>query len=177
MPRAVAKSKAVSKKPAPAKKVVKKVAKKSSVRAMKPVVPAKPYKPAIGGPHDPILAENPVKAKLKRGEVVVAGTIMTPSVDSAVIMASAFDLIWIEGEHSPITLESTHNIIMATRGMKAAPFVRVPWQDMWMAKRVMDIGALGVIFPFSSTLDRIRSATRSIRYPPMGGRGCGPTLA
>ena len=32
-----------------------------------------------------------------------------------------------EGEHSPITLESTQNIILATRGMKAAPFVRGPW--------------------------------------------------
>jgi hypothetical protein len=113
-PKKVSKSKAV-KKSAPVPK---------KIRA---VVPAKPYKPAIGGPHDPILAENPVKAKLKRGEVVVAGTIMTPSADAAVVMASAFDLLWIEGEHSPITLESTHNIILATRGMKAAPFVRVPW--------------------------------------------------
>jgi 2-keto-3-deoxy-L-rhamnonate aldolase RhmA len=48
---------------------------------------------------------------------------------------------------------------------------------MWMAKRVMDIGALGVIFPFASSLERIREATRACRYPPMGGRGCGPTLA
>ena len=78
---------------------------------------------------------------------------------TAVAMASCFDFLWYEGEHSPITLESTHNMILATRGQKAVPIVRVPWQEMWMAKRVMDIGALGVIFPFSSTLERVRNAT------------------
>jgi len=124
MPRASAPKKQATK---PAKLSKSKAVKKPTPKTIRKVVPAKNVKVAIGGPHDPILAENPVKAKLKRGEVVVAGTIMTPSADAAVVMASAFDLLWIEGEHSPITLESTHNIILATRGMKAAPFVRVPW--------------------------------------------------
>ena len=119
-------------------------------------------RPAIGGPHDPIHTENPVKAKLKRGEVVLAGTICTPSVESAVVMASAFDVLWIEGEHSAVTLESTRNIILATRGMRAVPFVRVPWQELWMAKRVMDIGALGVIFPFCSTVERSQQAAHAL---------------
>ena len=135
-------------------------------------------RPAIGGPSDPIHPTgNPALAKLKRGEVVVAGTICTPSIDSAVVMASAFDVLWIEGEHSAITLETTRNIILATRGMRAVPFVRVPWQEMWMAKRVMDVGALGVIFPFCSTVERAQQAAHACRYPPLGGRGCGPTLA
>ena len=30
-----------------------------------------------------------------------------------------FDLLWIEHEHSVLTLETTHNIILATRGMRA----------------------------------------------------------
>ena len=101
------------------------------------------FVPAIGGPHAPVLAVHPDKAKLARGECVVAGTIVTSCLESAVVMASAFDVLWIEGEHSAVSLESTRNIILATRGMRAVPFVRVPWQEAWMAKRVMDIGALG----------------------------------
>ena len=61
--------------------------------------------------------------------------------------------------------------------MRAVPLVRVPWQELWMAKRVMDIGALGVIFPFCSTIERVEQAAAACRYPPMGKRGCGPTLA
>ena len=135
------------------------------------------YVPPIGGPSEPILTVHPVKEKLRTGGIVVAGTICTPSVESAVVMASAFDVLWIEGEHSAVTLESTRNIILATRGMKAMPFVRVPWQEMWMAKRVMDIGALGVIFPFCSTVERAKQCANACRYPPLGCRGCGPTLA
>lgn len=120
---------------------------------------------------------NPLKEKLLQGGVVVAGTITNGSVDSAVVMASAFDALWIEGEHSAITLESTRNIILATRGMRAVPLVRVPWQEAWMAKRVMDVGSLGVIFPFCSTVERAKQASRACRYPPLGCRGCGPTLA
>jgi len=133
--------------------------------------------PAIGGPHSPIHEVNPVKHKLQNGGVVVAGTINCPCLDTAVVMASAFDALWIEGEHSAITLETTRNIILATRGMRAVPLVRVPWQELWMAKRVMDIGALGVIFPFCSTIERVQQAAAACRYPPMGKRGCGPGLA
>jgi 2-keto-3-deoxy-L-rhamnonate aldolase RhmA len=135
------------------------------------------FTPLIQGPGVPILKVNPVKAKLKRGDIVLAGTVLSTSLDSAVTMASNFDLLWIEGEHSHITLETTRNIILATRGMRAMPFVRVPWQEMWMAKRVMDIGAMGVIFPFSSTPERAQQCVRACRYPPKGNRGCGPTLS
>merc|ERR1711920_701337 len=131
----------------------------------------------MGDPNVPILKVNPVKAKLKRGDIVVAGTINSSSVDSAVVMAAAFDFLWIECEHSPVTLESIRNIILATRGMRAVPFVRVPWQEMWMAKRVLDVGALGVIFPFCSSPDRAQTCAKACRYPPLGNRGCGPTMA
>ena len=36
-----------------------------------------------------------------------------------------FDFLWIEMEHSPITLETLHNIVLATRGLPALPFARV----------------------------------------------------
>jgi len=133
--------------------------------------------PAIGGPHSPIHKVNPVKHKLQNGGIVVAGTINCPCLETAVVMASAFDALWIEGEHSAITLETTRNIILATRGMKAVPLVRVPWQELWMAKRVMDIGSLGVIFPFCSTIERCKQAASACRYPPLGSRGCGPTMS
>jgi 4-hydroxy-2-oxoheptanedioate aldolase len=46
-----------------------------------------------------------------------------------------------------------------------------------MAKRVLDIGSLGVVFPFVSTREAAERAVRACRYPPAGTRGYGPSLA
>jgi 4-hydroxy-2-oxoheptanedioate aldolase len=48
---------------------------------------------------------------------------------------------------------------------------------MWQAKRALDTGALGVIFPFTSTPELAQQAAASVRYPPNGRRGAGPGLA
>jgi 2-keto-3-deoxy-L-rhamnonate aldolase RhmA len=121
---------------------------------------------------------NPVKKALAAGGVVIGGTITAANLDTAAIMANAvFDFLWIEGEHSPITLETTRNIILATRGMKAVPFTRVPVNELWTAKRMLDVGSLGVIFPFTSTPDLARQAVAACKYPPEGLRGVGPSLA
>src|SRR3954454_23451406 len=96
--------------------------------------------------------ENPVLASLKEKKPVVGITLSTPSVEIAAQTADmGFDFLWIEMEHSPITLETGRKMILATRGARAMPFIRVPVVELWTAKRVMDMGALGVIFPFVST--------------------------
>jgi len=118
------------------------------------------------------LWENPVRKLLKEGKPVIAGTVTTASVDVAAQMANmGFDLIWIEMEHSPITLETARSMILATRGLKAMPFVRIPVNELWTAKRALDMGAIGVIFPFTSTPELAKQAAAATKYPPEGKRG------
>jgi len=122
--------------------------------------------------------ENPVRQTLKAGKPVIAATITTPSAEVAANAANlGFDLLWIEMEHSPITLETARNMILATRGLKAVPFIRVPVNELWTAKRALDIGALGVIFPFTSTPELAKQAAAATKYPPLGRRGYGPGMA
>lgn len=124
------------------------------------------------------LWENPVKKQLKEGKPVIGATITVASPDVAVAAANlGFDFLWIEMEHSPITLETARNMILATRGLKAIPFIRVPVNESWMAKRALDAGALGVMYPFTSTPDLARQAVDAVKYPPLGKRGAGPGLA
>ena len=80
-------------------------------------------------------------------------------------------------EHSPITLETLRAITLATRGLPALPFARVPLAELWTAKRVLDAGTLGVIFPFVDTPSRARTVAAACRYPPRGRRGSGAGLA
>lgn len=122
--------------------------------------------------------ENPVRAAIREGKPVVGVTISTTSVEMAAQAAeTGFDFLWIEMEHSPITLETARNIILATRGSRAMPFIRVPVNELWTAKRVMDMGALGVIFPFVSSAEAARLAAEACKYPPKGKRGSGAGLA
>ncbi len=122
--------------------------------------------------------ENPVRKLLREGKPVIAGTVTIPSADVAAQMANlGFDLLWIEMEHSGITLETARNMILATRGLKAMPFIRVPVNELWTAKRALDVGAIGVIFPFTSTPELAKQAAAATKYPPLGRRGAGPGLA
>ena len=122
--------------------------------------------------------ENPVKKLLREGKPVIGATITVASPEVAAQAANlGFDFLWIEMEHSPITLETVRNMILATRGLKAMPFTRVPVNELWTAKRVLDAGSLGVVFPFTSTPELARQAVAACKYPPEGRRGAGPGLA
>lgn len=122
--------------------------------------------------------ENPVRKALRAGEPVVGATITVASPDVAARAAGlGFDFLWIEMEHSPITLETARNMILATRGLPGVPFIRVPFNEIWLAKRALDCGAMGVVFPFTSTPELARQAVASCKYPPVGRRGAGPGLA
>lgn len=122
--------------------------------------------------------ENPVKKLLREGKPVIGATISVASAEIAAQAANmGFDFLWIEMEHSPITLETVRNMVLATRGLKAMPFTRVPVNELWTAKRVLDAGSLGVVFPFTSTPELARQAVAACKYPPEGLRGAGPGLA
>lgn len=122
--------------------------------------------------------ENPVKKTLREGGAVIGATITAANLDTMGAVANAgFDFLWLEGEHSPLTLETMRNMILATQGRKAVPFTRVPVNELWTAKRMLDIGSLGVIFPFTNTPELARRAVAACKYPPEGDRGYGPSLA
>src|SRR5437660_8340059 len=126
---------------------------------------------------EPVL-KNPVKEKLEKGESVCGVVITLNNVEVAAQAATlGFDFLWLEMEHAPLSLETVRNIVLATRGLPAVPFARPPVNELWTVKRLLDIGVLGVIFPFTRTPELARQAVAACRYPPMGLRGSGADLA
>ena len=64
--------------------------------------------------------ENPVRKRLREGLPVMAATITVANPDVAAHAATlGFDFLWVEMEHSPITLETLRNMVLATRGLPA----------------------------------------------------------
>lgn len=131
-----------------------------------------------GTPIFPDLGRNRIRSRLAAGEIVLGLTITTNNLETAVLGARlGFHFLWVEMEHSPVSLESLRRIVLATRGLEAAIIARVPTAELWTAKRVLDQGVSGVIFPFVSDSNFAKTAAAACRYPPAGRRGSGAGLA
>ncbi|WP_260703705.1 HpcH/HpaI aldolase family protein [Edaphobacter flagellatus] len=121
---------------------------------------------------------NMVRRRLSAGEYVIGMTVTSSNIETAAYAATlGFHFLWAEMEHSPLSLESLRAMVLATRGLEAPVFARVPWSELWLAKRILDQGVQGVIFPFVSTPERAVIAAQGCHYPPFGKRGSGAGLA
>ncbi len=126
---------------------------------------------------DPVTI-NPMRAKFAAGEVVTAFMVTMPSVAMAqVLAASGADCLIIDMEHGPIDLATVHAMVAATQGTSATPIARIPWTEHWLAKPVLDTGAMGINFPMISTPEMARASVAAVRYPPEGVRGSAPSYA
>lgn len=114
---------------------------------------------------------------LKKGEVAFGSwvTIGNPEVVEMLSLLG-FDWLLLDAEHAPLDMQLLEYMLMAARG-EATPLIRVPANDPVYVKRVLDIGAAGVLFPLVSTAEEAKLAVRSTRYPPTGIRGVGPRRA
>ncbi|MFQ6053888.1 MAG: HpcH/HpaI aldolase/citrate lyase family protein, partial [Candidatus Bathyarchaeia archaeon] len=62
-------------------------------------------------------------------------------------------------------------------GTSCTPIVRPQWNDLVVIKRVLDLGAHGVLVPWVNTKEEAERAVEACRYPPEGVRGWGPRRA
>ena len=95
-----------------------------------------------------------------------------PTVTEA--LSTILDFVWIDMEHSVLSLEAVQGHVMATKATSTAALVRVPWNDPVLIKPVLDLGADGIIVPNVRSADEARRAVAACRYPPEGIRGFGP---
>ena len=114
------------------------------------------------------------KDKIRGGEICIGTNITFTDPTATEALCRMLDYVWIDMEHNALSLESVQGHIMATKGSRTTPLVRVPWNDPVMIKRVLDIGAAGVIVPMIRTAADARLAVAACRYPPDGIRGYGP---
>ncbi len=88
-----------------------------------------------------------------------------------VAAGAGFDWLLLDMEHSPNELPDIAHQLRAAEGGTAEPVVRVPWNDPVTVKRVLDIGARSLLFPFVQSAEEARRAVAATRYPPHGIRG------
>lgn len=115
-----------------------------------------------------------LKNKLKNNKLTIGSwiTIGHPSIIE--IMASAkFEWLVIDLEHTSIDLSQAHVLIstIQANGMKA--LVRVSKNEEVIIKRVLDMGADGIVVPMVKSRADALDAINFAKYPPKGKRGVG----
>jgi 2-keto-3-deoxy-L-rhamnonate aldolase RhmA len=120
------------------------------------------------------------KEKLARGELVLClGLRQARTVDIAMIaMQAGFDCVYVDMEHSSISLETTSIICAGCHGLGITPLVRPPSHAADWISRSLDGGAHGLIVPHVSNAKQAQAIVSAARFPPLGQRSVmGPTPA
>ena len=122
------------------------------------------------------LPQNAFKRALGAGKAQIGlWSSLSSNYSVEVIAGAGFDWLLLDTEHSPNDLESLLTQLQAAAPYPTHPVVRVPWNDMVMIKRVLDIGAQSLLVPYVSTPEEAAAAVSYTRYPPVGVRGVAGT--
>ncbi len=120
---------------------------------------------------------NPVKVALKNGEPQIGTWLSLASPLAARFMArSGFAWLTVDIEHSPVNWETAAIMFGAIADAGGVPLARVPFNNLENAKRALDAGAFGIVFPMCCSEEEAREAVAACKYPPDGRRSVGGGL-
>ena len=115
-----------------------------------------------------------LKKKLKNNELTIGSWIMIGNPMSVEVMALAgFEWLVVDIEHTSIDWTTAENLIrtIQSNGLKA--LVRVSKNEEVVIKRILDMGADGIIVPMVCSKEDAIQAVEYAKYPPIGKRGVG----
>src|SRR5918999_760854 len=117
---------------------------------------------------------NPVKEKLRRGEVSFGTWLSLGDLFATRVLARmGFDWLTLDIEHSAVDWSQASMIFAAIADAGCVPLARVPEGSHHYIKRVLDASAWGIVVPMVDTVEQAKTAIAAARYPPVGNRSVG----
>jgi len=118
------------------------------------------------------LAKNSFTRALAAGDKQIGLWISLCSNFVAEVTAPAgYDWALIDMEHTPNDYLSVLGQLQAFAVSGTTAIVRVEWNDTVAVKRLLDLGAPGILFPMIQSVEEAENAVAATRYPPNGVRG------
>ena len=118
------------------------------------------------------LATNSFTQALSAGDKQIGLWISLCSNFVAEVTAPAgYDWALVDMEHSPNDYFSVLGQLQAFAASNTTAVVRVEWNDTVAVKRLLDLGAPGILFPMIQSVEEAKKAVAATRYPPLGVRG------
>jgi 2-keto-3-deoxy-L-rhamnonate aldolase RhmA len=121
-----------------------------------------------------------MREQIDAGQLVLCMALtQARTADIPMIAAAAgFDAVYVDLEHTAISLETTSLLCSGAIGAGITPLVRVPSHDYQYLTRSLDVGAMGVIVPHVETRAEAEAIVDACRFPPRGRRSVsGPNPA
>jgi 2-keto-3-deoxy-L-rhamnonate aldolase RhmA len=116
--------------------------------------------------------------QLRAGKLAIGlGLRQARTVDIAQIAkTSGFDWLFIDCEHNSMGTDTAAQIAAASLTVGITPVVRVAGKEHWLASRMLDNGAQGIVVPHVETGLEARRIADHCRFPPIGHRSMGGGL-
>ena len=119
------------------------------------------------------IRNNPVKEKLAAGGDAYGTMIfefLSPGLPQIAANAGA-EFLFYDMEHSGFDFEQIKMQCALCRGLGIVPMVRPPAKQYQFTSRLLDIGAMGLLFQMVESAEEAEELVRWTRYPPRGDRG------
>jgi 4-hydroxy-2-oxoheptanedioate aldolase len=113
-----------------------------------------------------------LRRRLAAGEVTYGTFIGAASAVTAEVCAAAgVDWVLLDLEHGAGGEEQVRDVVPAAACYGVPTVVRAESTERIRAGRLLDLGAVGVMFPRVDTAAQAQECVRHLRYPPAGQRG------
>ena len=113
------------------------------------------------------------RQRLRQNELLLGTMLTLPSPEVAeIIAACGYDWLFMDGEHGNLSTLDWQRMLQAVAGRSAA-IIRVAENTERDIKKVLDIGADGIIAPQVNSAEEARHVVACCKYPPRGIRGVG----
>ena len=111
--------------------------------------------------------------RLRRNDLLLGTMLTVPAPEIAEMVAKCgFDWLFMDGEHSPLSTLEWQRMLQAVAG-RCASIIRVAAKTEQDIKKLLDIGADGIIAPQVNSAEEARRIVEWCKYPPQGVRGVG----
>src|ERR1700722_18592154 len=132
--------------------------------------------------HDDEAAWHVARAAVERlGQgvpVAALGVRSSRTADIArIARSSGHHAIWVDLEHSTMSIDTASLICAAALDLGLAPFARIPEREHGVIGRLLDGGVLGIIAPRIESVEEAQDIVAACRFPPFGHRSAIATLA
>jgi len=122
---------------------------------------------------------NKARERLEAGQLALGmGLRQARTVDiGRALAACGYDWAFIDMEHNTMSIDTAAQIAVACHDAGVTPLVRVPGYEHYLATRLLDAGAMGIVFPHVDGAEHARQLVSNCKYPPLGHRSLGGPMA
>jgi 4-hydroxy-2-oxoheptanedioate aldolase len=112
-----------------------------------------------------------IRQRLTEGKTVTGIIAFSGSPMVVELMAAAgLDFVILDMEHSALDLDRAGHLIRAADAAGITPFVRVPEVDAPLIKKLLNLGAAGIVLPHANR-ENCAALLKAMRFAPEGERG------